>query len=93
MEMLFTVPLPRAQQRRQQRIYSRTQDFLTEKQVSLRRANVEISQEIGCDKVLGSNLREDVCGVCGGNGSECRNVTGKVKRRTGRRLDGEINFD
>ena len=28
-------------------------------------------QNVGCDGCLGSNVKYDVCGVCGGNGSSC----------------------
>lgn len=30
----------------------------------------------GCDKVMGSNLRVDKCGQCGGSGLSCRKITG-----------------
>lgn len=30
----------------------------------------------GCDHVLGSLKKRDVCGVCGGDGSTCRRITG-----------------
>ncbi|KAF2367242.1 Thrombospondin type-1 (TSP1) repeat [Trinorchestia longiramus] len=30
-----------------------------------------VCQRVGCDLKLGSNLVEDECGVCGGNGSSC----------------------
>ncbi|XP_070544536.1 A disintegrin and metalloproteinase with thrombospondin motifs 3-like [Ptychodera flava] len=46
-------------------------------------------QTVGCDKVLGSSLREDRCGVCGGNGSECENVSdyySKVPRKNVQRI-------
>jgi hypothetical protein len=28
--------------------------------------------KVGCDRILGSNLTEDACGVCGGNNTTCR---------------------
>ena len=31
---------------------------------------------IGCDKILGSILELDQCGICGGNGSRCLQVNG-----------------
>ncbi|XP_061106205.1 A disintegrin and metalloproteinase with thrombospondin motifs 8-like [Conger conger] len=34
----------------------------------------------GCDRVIGSNQRLDKCGVCGGNGSSCRKVTGSMNK-------------
>uniref|UniRef100_A0AAY4BE05 ADAMTS-like 3 n=1 Tax=Denticeps clupeoides TaxID=299321 RepID=A0AAY4BE05_9TELE len=37
-----------------------------------------ICQEVGCDRQLGSNAREDNCGVCTGNGSTCRLVRGQT---------------
>ncbi|XP_066465335.1 ADAMTS-like protein 4 isoform X1 [Eleutherodactylus coqui] len=33
----------------------------------------------GCDGVLGSNSTLDTCGVCGGNGSTCKFITGTFK--------------
>ncbi|KAJ1119609.1 hypothetical protein NDU88_007794 [Pleurodeles waltl] len=32
----------------------------------------------GCDRITGSNKKFDKCGVCGGNGSTCKKVTGTV---------------
>ena len=32
--------------------------------------------ELGCDRILGSGLREDKCRECGGNGTKCRTVEG-----------------
>ncbi|XP_016369460.1 ADAMTS-like protein 3 [Sinocyclocheilus rhinocerous] len=37
-----------------------------------------ICQEIGCDRQLGSNAKEDNCGVCAGDGSTCRLVRGQA---------------
>uniref|UniRef100_A0A8C5I5P3 Peptidase M12B domain-containing protein n=1 Tax=Gouania willdenowi TaxID=441366 RepID=A0A8C5I5P3_GOUWI len=34
----------------------------------------------GCDRVIGSNRRFDKCGVCGGNGSTCKKVSGALER-------------
>ncbi|KAJ8401713.1 hypothetical protein AAFF_G00376840 [Aldrovandia affinis] len=34
----------------------------------------------GCDQVIGSNQKLDKCGVCGGNGSSCRKVTGSMNK-------------
>lgn len=34
------------------------------------------SQHVGCDKVLGSDVREDRCRICGGDGSSCVSVEG-----------------
>uniref|UniRef100_A0A8C1U9U8 ADAMTS-like 3 n=1 Tax=Cyprinus carpio TaxID=7962 RepID=A0A8C1U9U8_CYPCA len=36
-----------------------------------------ICQEVGCDRQLGSNAKEDNCGVCAGDGSTCRLVRGQ----------------
>lgn len=33
-------------------------------------------QHVGCDRVLGSDLREDKCRVCGGDGSACETIEG-----------------
>ncbi|XP_057345683.1 A disintegrin and metalloproteinase with thrombospondin motifs 10 isoform X3 [Manis pentadactyla] len=33
-------------------------------------------KHVGCDRVLGSDLREDKCRVCGGDGSACRTIEG-----------------
>ncbi|XP_066516201.1 A disintegrin and metalloproteinase with thrombospondin motifs 1 [Hoplias malabaricus] len=34
----------------------------------------------GCDRVIGSNKRFDKCGVCGGDGSTCKKVSGSLER-------------
>ena len=47
-----------------------------------------IMQEIGCDRVLGSDLKEDDCGVCNGDGSKCRNISSKVTKRINRKING-----
>ncbi|KPM10538.1 papilin-like protein 2 [Sarcoptes scabiei] len=39
--------------------------------------------ELGCDRVLGSNLKEDNCRVCGGDGYSCRKVTGIYDQNQG----------
>uniref|UniRef100_A0A1A8PG61 ADAM metallopeptidase with thrombospondin type 1 motif, 1 n=5 Tax=Nothobranchius TaxID=28779 RepID=A0A1A8PG61_9TELE len=33
----------------------------------------------GCDRVIGSNRRFDKCGVCGGDGSTCKKVSGSLE--------------
>uniref|UniRef100_A0A8D0BGF9 ADAMTS like 3 n=1 Tax=Salvator merianae TaxID=96440 RepID=A0A8D0BGF9_SALMN len=38
-----------------------------------------ICQAVGCDRRLGSNAKEDNCGVCAGDGSTCRLVRGQAK--------------
>ncbi|KAL7079607.1 hypothetical protein ACQ4LE_001262 [Meloidogyne hapla] len=35
----------------------------------------------GCDHRLGSNMRRDVCGICGGDGRTCREVKGIFNER------------
>lgn len=34
----------------------------------------------GCDRIIGSNRRFDKCGVCGGDGSTCKKVSGSMER-------------
>uniref|UniRef100_A0A8C6T697 ADAM metallopeptidase with thrombospondin type 1 motif, 15b n=1 Tax=Neogobius melanostomus TaxID=47308 RepID=A0A8C6T697_9GOBI len=34
----------------------------------------------GCDQVIGSNLRVDKCGICGGDGLSCRKITGSYNK-------------
>uniref|UniRef100_H3DAM1 ADAM metallopeptidase with thrombospondin type 1 motif 1 n=1 Tax=Tetraodon nigroviridis TaxID=99883 RepID=H3DAM1_TETNG len=34
----------------------------------------------GCDRIIGSNRRFDKCGVCGGDGSTCKKVSGSLVR-------------
>lgn len=34
------------------------------------------SQHVGCDRILGSDVREDRCRICGGDGSSCVSVEG-----------------
>nr|XP_031296534.1 ADAMTS-like protein 3 isoform X4 [Camelus dromedarius] len=38
-----------------------------------------ICQAVGCNRQLGSNAKEDNCGVCAGDGSTCRLVRGQSK--------------
>ncbi|XP_054858272.1 ADAMTS-like protein 3 [Eublepharis macularius] len=38
-----------------------------------------ICQAVGCDRQLGSQTKEDNCGICAGDGSTCRLVRGQVK--------------
>ncbi|KYO21121.1 ADAMTS-like protein 1 [Alligator mississippiensis] len=38
-----------------------------------------ICQAVGCDRQLGSNAKEDNCGICAGDGSTCRLVRGQAK--------------
>lgn len=33
-------------------------------------------QKVGCDNKLGSSMKRDRCGVCGGDNFTCRTVTG-----------------
>ncbi|XP_072574018.1 ADAMTS-like protein 3 isoform X1 [Paramormyrops kingsleyae] len=37
-----------------------------------------VCQEVGCDRQLWSDAKEDGCGVCGGDGSTCRLVSGQA---------------
>lgn len=34
----------------------------------------------GCDRVIGSDKRFDKCGICGGDGSTCKKVSGSMER-------------
>ncbi|ENN71822.1 hypothetical protein YQE_11556, partial [Dendroctonus ponderosae] len=36
-------------------------------------------QPVGCDMMLGSNLKEDECRICGGDGSTCNTVTNTLE--------------
>ena len=36
---------------------------------------------VGCDGMLGSDVQEDNCRVCGGNGANCNTVTGELKNQ------------
>ncbi|XP_030648795.1 A disintegrin and metalloproteinase with thrombospondin motifs 8 [Chanos chanos] len=36
----------------------------------------------GCDQVIGSSLRLDKCGICGGDGTSCRKITGALNKAT-----------
>ncbi|XP_041851599.1 A disintegrin and metalloproteinase with thrombospondin motifs 8 [Melanotaenia boesemani] len=36
----------------------------------------------GCDQVIGSNMKVDKCGLCGGDGLSCRKITGSYNRAT-----------
>uniref|UniRef100_T1IWV1 Peptidase M12B domain-containing protein n=1 Tax=Strigamia maritima TaxID=126957 RepID=T1IWV1_STRMM len=46
-------------------------------------------QVLGCDSVLGSSITEDRCGICGGNGSLCRNIQ-KLMVKTPRKVQTRI---
>ncbi|XP_033127268.1 A disintegrin and metalloproteinase with thrombospondin motifs 3-like isoform X2 [Anneissia japonica] len=37
-------------------------------------------QDIGCDNVFGSGKTEDLCGICEGDNSKCRSVTGSYTK-------------
>ncbi|XP_076822251.1 A disintegrin and metalloproteinase with thrombospondin motifs 3-like isoform X2 [Clavelina lepadiformis] len=45
---------------------------------------------VGCDKVVGSVLREDDCGVCGGDGRQCRNTQDRYSRKANRKINNYI---
>ncbi|XP_048384275.2 ADAMTS-like protein 1 [Stegostoma tigrinum] len=48
-------------------------------------------QVVGCDHQLGSNAKEDNCGVCNGNGSTCRLVRGQHKSQgSSNKLDDAV---
>lgn len=34
----------------------------------------------GCDHIIGSNRKLDKCGVCGGDGTSCRKISGTVNK-------------
>ncbi|XP_043937072.1 A disintegrin and metalloproteinase with thrombospondin motifs 8 [Protopterus annectens] len=34
----------------------------------------------GCDQVIGSSKKQDKCGVCGGNGTSCRKISGSLNK-------------
>ena len=36
--------------------------------------------QVGCDKIIGSPLKEDTCGICAGDGSKCVTQTYSIKR-------------
>ena len=38
---------------------------------------------VGCDNMLGSEMEEDKCRVCGGDGSNCNTVTGLLDNEVG----------
>lgn len=38
-------------------------------------------QKVGCDGIRDSSIELDKCGVCGGNGSDCKLVNGNYKRK------------
>ena len=45
------------------------------------------TQHVGCDNILGSEVKEDNCRVCGGDGTTCDKVMGvfegPVSNKTG----------
>lgn len=38
------------------------------------------SQKAGCDNRLGSDMKRDKCGVCGGDSSSCKTVAGTFNK-------------
>eukprot|EP00794_Sanderia_malayensis_P013790 gene13790-15233_t len=40
-------------------------------------------QKVGCDGVIGSRLKDDLCGTCGGNNTECLLISKKYKKKHG----------
>ena len=42
--------------------------------------------KVGCDKILGSPLSEDQCGICAGDGTKCSTVSRTIKKKLGREL-------
>ncbi|XP_045775396.1 A disintegrin and metalloproteinase with thrombospondin motifs 7 [Maniola jurtina] len=43
-----------------------------------------VCYKVGCDWIVDSDIEEDECGVCGGNGSECKTVQGIYNKDTTR---------
>ncbi|XP_069685429.1 A disintegrin and metalloproteinase with thrombospondin motifs 1-like [Periplaneta americana] len=43
-------------------------------------------QALGCDGVLESSVQQDSCGVCGGDNSQCRNITNTFERKLRRAM-------
>ncbi|MEQ2195163.1 hypothetical protein XENOCAPTIV_008344 [Xenoophorus captivus] len=41
------------------------------------------AQKIGCDSIIGSSAKEDICGVCNGNGDSCKIVKGDFNHTKG----------
>jgi len=39
-------------------------------------SSLPFSQHVGCDRILSSDVREDRCRICGGDGSSCVSVEG-----------------
>ena len=37
--------------------------------------------KVGCDGMLGSELTEDRCRVCGGDGTDCNTVSGVLDQK------------
>ncbi|CAG4935187.1 unnamed protein product [Colias eurytheme] len=44
-----------------------------------------VCYKVGCDWIVESNVEEDACGVCGGDGSACKTVQGIYSKDTTRR--------
>eukprot|EP00794_Sanderia_malayensis_P009892 gene9892-10905_t len=41
-------------------------------------------EELGCDNQLNSKMKEDACGVCGGNGTTCNIIQGEFTQMSGK---------
>ena len=46
--------------------------------------------KVGCDGMLGSELTEDKCRVCGGDGTDCNTVSGVLDQKV---RPNQINTD
>lgn len=38
-------------------------------------------QHVGCDGKMNSSAKEDECGVCNGDGSQCKTVNGRFQKK------------
>lgn len=38
-------------------------------------------QQVGCDGKMNSSAKEDECGVCSGDGSQCKTVNGRFQKK------------
>ncbi|KAI5643860.1 reprolysin family propeptide domain-containing protein [Phthorimaea operculella] len=46
-----------------------------------------VCYKVGCDWVVNSDMEEDACGVCGGNGSACKTVQGIYSKDTTKKTE------
>ena len=48
-------------------------------------------QKLGCDNVIGSDMRENECGICGGREEDCQSFSDTLNKWIGRKIKSKHN--